>query len=231
MEAICANCKKTIQADSKFCHHCGKENPGEPAERKCVHCDQAIATDAVFCPNCGKEQNMDQSTGMLDLSCKKCGSDNVKKLSIAYAEGLSIVNLKHSGAGIGIGSGGIGIGIGGGDTKGTNQTLWSERLSPPSTSNLSIVFGIAAIVVFIISIALVSTSIIITITGIVFGLLFWYFSNDIYKDNKKKRLEISKWDSTYVCLRCGERFLSEKQYADSIGLNWEAKMLLEKQHS
>lgn len=212
MEATCIQCQKPVLSDARFCQHCGKEVPCRVTEKSCLGCNRELPLDATFCPFCGKDQANVQHAVLLDLSCKKCGSDNVKKLPIAYAEGYSMVNLKTTIAGIGIGGGGIGIGVGGADTKGSNQTLWSRKMAPPVLSNYSEIFGVIALVLLILVFGLVTESFVASVVTGMAAALFWYLSHLVDQKNDKTRQEILKWESSFVCLRCGEIFVDEQQY-------------------
>ncbi len=232
MEANCVQCGKAIQPDSKFCPYCGKEKPGESVERKCNDCDQEIASDSVFCPNCGKNQNENKQAKTLDLSCKKCGSENVKKLPIAYAEGLANVNLNHAGVGIGIGSGGVGIGVAGGVTNGINQTLLSRNLAPPEISDLNVKLFVVSTILFIISIAFAfNTEFGFAVVAFVASIISSIVAYGIGKNNLIARKQKIKWDNSYLCLRCGEVFISEKEYKNDVikADNWEEQLYLERQ--
>jgi RNA polymerase subunit RPABC4/transcription elongation factor Spt4 len=238
-EKKCVECSQALVADAVFCPDCGKDQRAAQQaevqrvlqqESGCAFCDGVVAADAKFCPHCGNDQstfppairpvsNPKISAGhssTFDLSCRKCRSDNVKKLPIAYAEGLSMVNLNSSGAGIGIGSGGIGLGVGASDTRGTSQTLWSSNMAPPELNHNTEVFGVIAIVLVLIAVCLfITTSF---LGGAVIGagaVFFWRLSNQTYKENYERKQEIAKWEASYVCLRCGEIFVDEKECAQN----------------
>lgn len=61
----CNNCGKVIQMESKFCQHCGVEQPQievvetkpeeQPEGNICSKCNTKCEDDAEFCPNCGEK--------------------------------------------------------------------------------------------------------------------------------------------------------------------------------
>ena len=67
----------------------------------------------------------------MKLSCTQCGSENVKKLSVVYSEGMQSVNLTSAGAFSGGGVPFAGAGVGGAKTWGEMQSFLSEKAAPP----------------------------------------------------------------------------------------------------
>src|SRR2546426_8106528 len=67
----------------------------------------------------------------MDLRCPKCNSNNLKKVSLAYQEGLFHSEARTRIRGVLVGSGGPDIIVGSAATKGTHQTALSKRLSRP----------------------------------------------------------------------------------------------------
>lgn len=60
----CPSCGKLVNADAKYCEHCGhklkfkfnldkKSDPLSDATQRCAKCGELMAKDAAFCPNCG----------------------------------------------------------------------------------------------------------------------------------------------------------------------------------
>jgi len=48
----CISCNKEIDADAKFCQHCGSSQKG-PIQKVCPGCEAERAPDAKFCVSCG----------------------------------------------------------------------------------------------------------------------------------------------------------------------------------
>lgn len=78
----------------------------------------------------------------MNIECPECGSTELKRLSLVYAEGLSDLNARSRGWGLIIGSSGADLGFGKFKTKGEIQTRLSQKVSPPCKwSYWKIVFG------------------------------------------------------------------------------------------
>src|SRR5208337_2554945 len=45
----CLHCGAGMQADARFCTHCGKDLD----RQKCLHCNEPLSEDARFCTTCG----------------------------------------------------------------------------------------------------------------------------------------------------------------------------------
>ena len=70
--------------------------------------------------------------GPMDLQCPNCRSTDLKKVSLAYQEGLQHVSTRTRLRGVVVGSDGPDVFVGRATTKGTQQTGISKRLSPPT---------------------------------------------------------------------------------------------------
>ena len=68
----------------------------------------------------------------MDLRCPNCNSSDLKKVSLAYQEGLFRVNTRTRLRGVVVGEGGPDVVVGRATTRGTHQTELSKHLSPPS---------------------------------------------------------------------------------------------------
>jgi hypothetical protein len=69
--------------------------------------------------------------GPMDLQCPNCRSTDLKKVSLAYQEGLQRVNMGTRLRGVVVGSDGPDLVVGRATTKGTQQTEISKVLTPP----------------------------------------------------------------------------------------------------
>lgn len=67
----------------------------------------------------------------MNMECTRCGSKELKKLSLIYTEGLSDLNARSRGWGLLVGSSGADLAFGKFRTKGQIQTKLSEEVSPP----------------------------------------------------------------------------------------------------
>src|SRR6202035_6135558 len=68
--------------------------------------------------------------GPMELQCPNCKSTDLKKVSLAYQEGLQRVSTRTRLRGVVVGSDGPDVVVGRATTKGTQQTVISKALAP-----------------------------------------------------------------------------------------------------
>src|SRR6266481_5174957 len=68
----------------------------------------------------------------MDLRCPKCSSTDLKKVSLAYQEGLFHVNARTRMLGLLFASGGPDVMVGRATTRGVQQSALSKSLVPPT---------------------------------------------------------------------------------------------------
>ena len=189
----------------------------------CEDCTREISTRATSCPHCGCPVHALQTAGpgflpepasarlgipvphvfsapaSSGFECGQCGSENVKRLSLIYRDGLSVVNTATAGAAVGRG-GAAGFGAA---TAGTQQNLSSMGAAPPPKKS----FGGALFIAFI-GLLLLSTGGGATLIGLMMlggGGYFAYaaiaFNRDIFPGLMRD------WENTFVCQRCAHRFV------------------------
>ncbi len=149
----------------------------------------------------------------MDLRCPKCNSTDLKKVSLAYEEGLFRSDARTQMHGILVGSGGPGILMGTGATKGTHQTTLSKRLSPPkkwSYLKLVVSFAVVSFIALIIYIhnvmasSSVSSSLPVKVYGLVASLLFFASVLLTWRHNHfTYARQYARWDCSFICERCG----------------------------
>ena len=150
------------------------------------------------------------------LRCPNCNSADLKKVSLAYQEGL-FCTAAHTRFSAGAAGGhGPGIIIGKATTRGLHQSLLSERLSPPvkwsyrklirwwAVLFLSIdwiVFYVNTFVIknfpHVLSPPVTRFALLSAATFVLLLVLFWRHNRSAYKR------QYSKWDRSYLCPRCG----------------------------
>src|SRR6266403_2546606 len=97
----------------------------------------------------------------MDLRCPNCESTNLKKVSLAYQEGVYHIDTRTGIRGLLFAGGGPGILVGRTSTRGSQQSALSKRLSPPSKwSYMKLILwsGVVALIAFVIYIQHVMSS-------------------------------------------------------------------------
>jgi hypothetical protein len=149
----------------------------------------------------------------MDLRCPKCSSTDLKKVSLAYQEGLFHVTARTRMLGLLFASGGPDVMVGRATTTGVQQSALSKNLAPPTKwSYLKLILWSAAttFVALIAYVRVVMTSpppvsslpakIYFAVAPLVFIFLFvsiWRHNNLTY------RQQYSLWNDSYICSRCG----------------------------
>jgi hypothetical protein len=149
----------------------------------------------------------------MDLRCTQCNSADLKKVSLAYREGLFKSKSRGRLLGLVFGSGGPGFVFGGTAAKGTQQSELSGLLRPPEKwSYLRLIFrfsiavfvGFLAYVIFVIvstpPVSSLPIKLLVFLAPIVFcALVFltWRQNSLIYP------ARFARWDRSFVCQRCG----------------------------
>jgi hypothetical protein len=140
----------------------------------------------------------------MELSCGRCKSDNIQRLSSVYEGGISSINTKTKSSGIGIARGGIGLGLGRAKTKGTSQSAASLRAAPPPTRGylkpLALIF-VGWFILLLMTQSQVMRSLITV--GSFAGAAAWVYFAFQYNANVWPPLK-AIWDDSYLCNRCNE---------------------------
>jgi hypothetical protein len=84
--------------------------------------------------------------GPMDLLCPNCRSTDLKKVSLAYQEGLQHVSTRTRLRGVVVGSDGPDVVVGRANTRGTQQTEISKALTPPRKWSYLKLFGWSVLV-------------------------------------------------------------------------------------
>jgi hypothetical protein len=149
----------------------------------------------------------------MDMRYPNCNSTELKKVSLAYEEGLFRSESRTRIRGVLVGGGGPHIIVGNAVTKGMHQTMLSERLSPPQKwSYLKLVgrfaaLSFVALVIYVHCVmASASTSSSLPsklyrlITSCVFVLLVFL----TWKHNHFTHAQrYGEWNRCFICERCG----------------------------
>lgn len=150
----------------------------------------------------------------MDLRCPKCNSTDLKKLSLAYEEGISRMNTRTRLRGIVVGTGGPDLVVGSGTTKGIQQTAISKAVAPPTKWSYMKLVGwsvvvflsVGWIVFYANTIATNSQSVVSLPLGVyavfascVFAGLFVGF----WKHNSTYAEQFAQWNRSFLCQKCG----------------------------
>jgi hypothetical protein len=149
----------------------------------------------------------------MDLRCPQCSSTDLRKVSLAYQEGLFRVDTRTRMLGFLFASGGPDVIVGRATTSGVQQSALSKSIAPPTKwSYMKLIFWSAVIsfVALVAYVRVVMTSpppvsslpvkIYVAVAPFVFIFLFiltWRHNHSTY------RQERSQWNDSYICNRCG----------------------------
>lgn len=151
----------------------------------------------------------------MDLRCPQCNSTDLKKLSLAYREGISHVHARTQLRGVVVGSDGPDLVVGGGTTKGIQQTAISKAVAPPVKWSYAKLIGWSAIVflavgwvVFYVNtvttnsqtVSSVPLTVYMVLAACIFAAVvagFWKHNHSTYPR------EFARWECSYLCDRCG----------------------------
>src|SRR5438093_11940777 len=82
----------------------------------------------------------------MDLRCPKCNSTDLKKVSLAYQEGLFRTDARTRLRAVVVGGGGPDLVVGRATTRGTHQSALSKKLTPPAKWSYLKVIGWSVLV-------------------------------------------------------------------------------------
>jgi hypothetical protein len=151
----------------------------------------------------------------MDLRCPQCNSRDLKKLVLAYQEGISHVNAHTRLRGVVVGSDGPDLVVGSGTTKGIQQTAISRMVAPPTKWSYKrlvswsvLAFLAAGWIVFYANTVVTNSQTVSSVPLTVYTVLavcafagafagFWRHNHSTYPR------EFARWECSYLCGRCG----------------------------
>lgn len=166
--------------------------------------------------------------GPMELQCPNSKSADLKRVSLAYKEGLQRVNMRTRLRGVVVGSDGPDVVVGRATTKGIQQTEISKALTPPKKWSylkllgwsvlvfLSvgwIVFYVNTIARNALSVSSVPLTIYAAFSAAIFVALFliyWRHNHSIYPRR------YAHWDRSFICKRCGA--VSEQEFDNTLSV-------------
>jgi len=151
----------------------------------------------------------------MDLRCPKCNSTDLKKVSLAYQEGLYQTEGRTRLRAVAVGGGGPDLVVGRATARGSQQSAISKQLSPPvrwSYGRLvfwsGLVFVCGGWLVFYVNTVTTKFSTVsspaLTIFGLISAASFALVAFLVWRHNHftyQKRF--GEWDRSFICARCG----------------------------
>lgn len=153
--------------------------------------------------------------GAMDLHCPNCNSTDLKKVSLAYQEGLLRVNARTRIRGVVVGSEGPDLIVGRATTKGAQQTDISKALTPPKKWSYGKLFGWSLLVFLLVGwiVFYVNTitknsssvsSVPLTVYGVLCAGVFVVLFPLYLKHNRSTYArQYALWNRSFICERCG----------------------------
>jgi len=145
----------------------------------------------------------------MNLTCPKCTSTEVRKLSLIYNERRSIINTVSQGTGAAFGSGGgMAFGSTSTSTTGRQQTALSRQAAPPGKKHW-ILWSTAAFFCGFYALASIAhpglgtlVALGLTILSVRFAMSGRQFNNEVHPGL------MQQWDQSFMCNRCGAHFVA-----------------------
>jgi DNA-directed RNA polymerase subunit RPC12/RpoP len=191
--ATCADCGKQVSDAAASCIHCG---------RPIMHAPK---------PETSHSSPGGQAPGPRN---RRCGSDDLRSLSVVYASGLSTTQSSGRLTGVGIGEDGGVIFAGGGmAASGVQQTGLAKAAAPPEPQTVSwiapgFVGGVTALLVVLLGgwrLGVFAAAVLALPVGLVVAKFVHRrhhraaqeYNDTVYRPQK------AVWDQSVMCLRCG----------------------------
>ena len=143
---------------------------------------------------------------LTNLACTKCGSAEVRRLSLIYNEGLAIINTTSNTSGAAFGGGGASFGSASTRTTGTQQTALSKQAAPPRKKH-TILWGMLAGILGLVTLSGLSDFSFSVIVFAALAVLAGRMSLKAKEYNMTKFPELyATWERSFMCNRCGQMF-------------------------
>ena len=151
----------------------------------------------------------------MDLRCPKCNSTDLKKVSLAYEEGLFRGEGRTRLRAVAVGSGGPDLVVGKATTRGTGQSALSKKLTPPVKWSYLKVIGWSVLVfvcvgwlVFYVNTVTTNATTVsstpLTLFAMLYGAILALLMFLVWKHNHSTfPVGIAEWNRSFVCERCG----------------------------
>jgi hypothetical protein len=182
----CPDCEKPVSDTSASCIHCGRP--------------MSVAVAAPAAPTSVPVTMIASAPSA--YACPKCGSEDTKKLSVIWRDGVQAINTGTVGVAVGLDRS---VAIAGARTQGTAQNASSMIAAPPKKQEQK---GIGAAVVFtlvaLFGLLLFSWGgllIAVIAGGVVYASIKSYRAK-VEFNRTQHPLLMQQWESSYRCGRC-----------------------------
>jgi hypothetical protein len=151
----------------------------------------------------------------MDLRCPKCNSTDLKKVSLAYQEGLYCSDARTRLSAALVGGNGPDLLVGRATTKASHQSALSRQLGPPAKwSYLKVgAWSVMAflcvgwLVFYINTVTRNATTVLsspLTLFALISGAIFVLLQFLVWRHNHSTyQRRYAEWDGSFVCQRCG----------------------------
>jgi hypothetical protein len=151
----------------------------------------------------------------MDLRCPKCNSTDLRKVSLAYEEGLLRREGRTRLRAVVAGSGGPDLVVARATTHGTQQSALSKKLAPPVKWSYLKVIGWSVLVflsagwlVFYVNSVTTNARTVssapLTFFVLIFAAIFALLLFLVWKHNHSTyQKRYAEWDRSFICSRCG----------------------------
>ena len=151
----------------------------------------------------------------MDLRCPKCNSTDLRKVSLAYEEGLLRSEGRTRLRAVVAGSGGPDLVVARATTHGTQQSALSKKLAPPVKWSYLKVIGWSVLVflsagwlVFYVNSVTTNARTVssapLTFFVLIFAAIFALLLFLVWKHNHSTyQKRYAEWDRSFICSRCG----------------------------
>lgn len=151
----------------------------------------------------------------MDLRCPKCNSTDLKKVSLAYEEGLFRSEGRTRLRAVAVGSGGPDLVVGRAATQGTQQSALSKKMTPPVkwsylkvTGWFVLLFVCVGWLVFYVNTVTTNSSTVssppltffVLISAAIFALIMLLVRRHNHTAYAQR---YAQWDQSFICQRCG----------------------------
>ena len=150
----------------------------------------------------------------MDLRCPKCNSTDLKKVSLAYQEGLYRTDARTRLSAALVGGNGPDLVVGRATTQASHQSALSKQLSPPAKwSYLKVgswsvlAFLCVGWLVFYVNTVATNSSTVssfpLTFFALISAAIFALLLFLVWRHNHANKKRFAEWDSSFICSRCG----------------------------